>query len=227
MCRARPVAGAFHADKPMVGGRIPTGQLSSSLFSWSHSRFVRAVEFGLHHHEGANSHYDTATGQWVALHAGDVQIVRSGSGISHYERMDRGSRAFQIWFDAGYQAALQREPSSTDHPASDFTSTTVAGLTTTDLVGGAGPVHARTEGLLVRRFAVAAGTSALVEVGDDRFSAAYVICGTGSIEGAAFDADDAVLVDGLPSVEVVAGTSTELFVVSVPAHPSYPPVRQR
>src|SRR4051812_47751455 len=174
------LGGVLQANKPVVGGRTSTGELSAALFYWSHNRFLGDFEFGLHRHEGfevatfilegENDHYDTTTRQWVTLHAGDVQIIRSGSGISHNERPTKGSRVFQIWFDPGYHAALALEPSYTDYPAANFAARSVGGATVTDLIGGDGPVAARTEGLVVRRITVDAGSSAHVDVGADRFT---------------------------------------------------------
>jgi redox-sensitive bicupin YhaK (pirin superfamily) len=232
-----PLGGVMQANKPVVGGRTSTGELSAGLFYWSHSRFLGDFEFGLHHHEGfeiatfilegENSHYDTATREWVTLHAGDVQIIRSGSGISHNERVAKGSRAFQIWFDPGYHAALALEPSYTDYPAARFTSRTVAGGTVTDLIGGDGPVEARTEGLVVRRIAVDAGASARVDVGVDRFTLGYVINGAATVNDSTVGTDDAFTLNANTTLEITAAGATDVFVVSVPSRPSYQPVRQR
>ncbi|MBC7630173.1 pirin family protein [Aeromicrobium sp.] len=231
------LGGVMQANKPVVGGRTSTGELSAGLFYWSHSRFVGDFEFGLHRHEGfeiatfilegENSHYDTATRKWATLHAGDVQIIRSGSGISHNERVAKGSRAFQIWFDPDYHAALALEPSYTDYPAARFTSRTVAGATVTDLISGDGPVEAHTEGLVVRRIAIDAGASARVDVGADRFTLGYVINGAATVNDSMVGADDAFTLNGNTTLEINAAGATDVFVVSVPNHPSYQPVRQR
>lgn len=46
----------------------------------------------------------------MALASGDVQIIQSGSGISHNEQVAKDTRAFRVWFDPGYHAALCRNP---------------------------------------------------------------------------------------------------------------------
>lgn len=227
----------MQANKPVVGGRTAAGGLTAGLFYWSHSRFLGDFEFGLHHHEGfeiatfilegENSHYDTATRQWVTLRAGDVQIIRSGSGISHNERVAKGSRAFQIWFDPGHHAALALDPSYADSPAARFTARPVDGGSVTDLIGGDGPVEARTEGLVVRRIALDASATAGVDIGADRFTLGYVINGAATVNGSTLSTDDALVLDGTPTVEITATTATDVFVVSVPSRPSYQPVRQR
>ena len=37
--------------------------------------------------KGKINHYDTEQKKWIALKKGDVQIIRSGSGISHSEEL--------------------------------------------------------------------------------------------------------------------------------------------
>jgi redox-sensitive bicupin YhaK (pirin superfamily) len=234
--QAAPFGGVFRANKPVVGGHSADGQLSAGLFYWSHSRFHDDFEFGLHHHEGfeiatfilegENSHYDTATRQWVDLHAGDVQIIRSGSGVSHNERVAKGSRAFQIWWDPGYHEALRDQPSYTDHAASAFTPHSDGDAFVTDLIGGDGPVLARTEGLSVQRIAVPAGARADLEVGPHRFTLGYLIAGIGTVDGVAVTDNDAVSLNGASAVTVSADAPIDIFVVSVPAKPSYQPIRQ-
>lgn len=111
--------GRFFANKPVFNGQsniLPY----SCLFYWSNGYVIEDCEFGLHPHtgfeimtflfEGSLEHYDTATRVWTPLHAGDFQIIQSNSGIRHQERIKKGSRAFQIWFDPDFIKALNLPP---------------------------------------------------------------------------------------------------------------------
>lgn len=220
---------------PVLGGYAADGQPTGALFLWAHSRYRSEFEFGLHRHEGFEiltivldgtmSHYDTATGRWADLKAGDAQLMRSGSGISHIERAADGTRGFQIQFDPGYQAALRREPSYTDYPAASFTAQSTGDAIVTEIVGHGGPVQARTEGLSVSRVAVPADGRVELNVGPGRCTLAYLIDGAATINGAAASSDDAISVNGAESLTAAAATSTDLLIVSVPASPSYQPRR--
>jgi hypothetical protein len=147
------------------------------VFHWSDTRFPRDFESGLDHHEGleivsfilngSTSHYDGVSGQWVDLHAGDAEIIRSGSGIAHSELAAAGARVLSIWFDPGYDAALRRRPSYADYPAALFTARPIGDALVTDLieqhlgpggvvlaerlVGKPREVHEQAEHCLVRR----------------------------------------------------------------------------
>jgi len=163
----------------------------------------------------------------VALTSGDVQVIRSGSGISHNEKVAKGTRAFQIWFDPGYHAALHREPSYTDYRAGQFVAYANGPATTVDLIGGSSPVRAVTEGLSVRRTVIEGGGTVDLPVANGTYTVACLVDGSATIAGHASSVNDAVIVTGSAAVAIHAVGRADVFVVSVPAVPSYRPVRQR
>jgi redox-sensitive bicupin YhaK (pirin superfamily) len=235
--QANGVGGVIRANKPVVGGQSADGKPSAGLFYWSHSRFTDDFEFGLHHHEGfeivtfvldgENSHFDTAGTTWTPLTSGDVQIIHSRSGISHNERVAKGTRAFQIWFDPGYAEAVQRTPSYRDHPASTFASEPLGAFAVTDFIGGHGPIQTQVEGLSIRRMTTAVDATEMVALGDDPYSVLYLIDGNATINGTRMATNDAVVTQGDEEVEVELSAGADLFVVSLALHPSYTPVRGR
>jgi len=231
------MGGVLQANKPVVGGLSADGTPSAGLFYWSHSHFTDDFEFGLHRHEGfeivtfvldgENSHFDSGGKTWVPLRTGDVQIIRSGSGISHNERVAKGTRAFQIWFDPDYDEALQRVPVYRDHPAATFTTEQQGVLGVTDYIGGRGPVRTLVEGLAVRRLTSEIQAAETVSLGHDRYSILYLIDGQATIEGNRMVADDALVLRGNNEVAAELSAGADLFQVSLALHPSYTPVRGR
>jgi len=232
------MGGVLVANKPVIGGRLADGRPTSSLFYWSHSYFTEDFEFGLHDHagfeiitvvlNGANSHYDTATRRWADLVTDDIQIIQSGSGVSHNERITKGTHAFQIWFDPDYHAALEHRASYVDHPASEFAWQEFDGFAVKDIVGGSGPVSASTPGLTIRRLSIAPGTAAHVATNLDDLDFCYVIDGAVTVGRTEADRDDLVI--ATESNEIPFRTSTagaSVFIVSVPRSPAYTPVRGR
>jgi len=227
----------MHANRPIVGGYSADGRPSSTIFYWSHSVFSDDFEFGLHPHEGfeiatfvlegASSHYDTANKLWVALTAGDVQVIRAGRGIAHNERVAKRTRAFQLWFDPDYHTALKREPSYSDYGAEQFSARTDGHSSIRDLIGGSGPVRVETERLTVRRAAMGRSGRLELPLAVNAYSVAYVIAGDATIAGHRVVANDAVTVAGGASLSMDATSAIDIFVVSVPAVPSYQPVRRR
>ena len=233
----RRLQGLMLPSTPVVGGYTSDGQPAGPVFHWSDTRFPRDFESGLDHHEGleivsfilngSTSHYDGVSGQWVDLHAGDAEIIRSGSGIAHSELAAAGARVLSIWFDPGYDAALRRRPSYADYPAALFTARPIGDALVTDLIGGAGPIQARIEGLCFRRITVSAGSSAELDIVSACFTLAYLTGGAATVNGAHAARGDALSLSGANSMTVRATAPIDLFVVSVPVHPSRGPVRQR
>ena len=236
--RREPPEGASRPTQsslPVLGGYTSDGEPAAAVFLWAATRFRDDFEYALHRHEGLEiltlvlqgtmGHYDTATGQWAYLNAGDAQLIRSGSGVSHIERGASGTRGFQIQFDPDYAAALEQEPSYTDYPAASFTAHLLGDALVTELVGDGGPIDARTERLSVRRVAVPAGSRAELAVGPGRFTLAYLIHGAATVNGAPAAIDDVVSLGGADSLTADATAPADLLVVSLPASPSYEPRR--
>ena len=79
----------------------------SNLFYWAHAWTPNNKStIGLHPHQGFEicsfilkgniNHFDTKQNKWIPLSKGDVQIIRSGNGISHAEEIKDHSEIFQI-----------------------------------------------------------------------------------------------------------------------------------
>ena len=85
---------------------------------------------GLHPHKGFEimtfvlsgsiKHYDTLIDKWVKLDKGDVQVIQSGSGISHSEFLQKNSSIFQIWFDPNINNSIYEKPKYKDYKSSIF-----------------------------------------------------------------------------------------------------------
>ena len=113
---------------PQDGGKLKP---YSNLFYWAHAWAPENdSEIGLHPHrgfeicsfvlEGEIEHYDTLLDRWITLNQGDVQIIKAGKGISHSEKLKKGSEIFQIWFDPNIQESLYIDASYSDFKSTDF-----------------------------------------------------------------------------------------------------------
>ena len=102
----------------------------SNLFYWAHAIATKDSTIGLHPHKGFEiltyvlkgkiRHYDTKIEKWVSLKKGDVQLIQSGSGISHSEHLYDKSEIFQIWFDPDLSKSLNKEPQYKDYKEKEF-----------------------------------------------------------------------------------------------------------
>tara|TARA_B100001059_G_C17831147_1_gene584774 strand:- start:1031 stop:1825 length:795 start_codon:yes stop_codon:yes gene_type:complete len=120
-------------EKKPIGFPNDGGELKpySNIFYWAHA-WTKSTKstIGLHPHQGFEicsfvlkgkiNHYDTEQKKWIALKKGDVQIIRSGSGISHAEELMEDTEIFQIWFDPNLSNTLKNRATYDDYKNDDF-----------------------------------------------------------------------------------------------------------
>ena len=113
---------------PSDGGKLKP---YSNIFYWAHAwTGSKKSTIGLHPHQGFEicsfvlkgkiNHFDTKQNSWIQLSEGDVQIIRSGNGISHSEELMENSEIFQIWFDPNLRVSLNKLASYDDYKSQDF-----------------------------------------------------------------------------------------------------------
>ena len=112
---------------PMDRGPLPS---YSNIFYWAHAVAKKDSTIGLHPHkgfeiitfvlEGTIKHYDTLLQKWIILKKGDVQVIKSGSGISHSEALNKDSRVFQIWFDPDLNFSLSQNAEYQDYNVNEL-----------------------------------------------------------------------------------------------------------
>ena len=113
---------------PGDGGKLKP---YSNIFYWAHAwTGSKKSTIGLHPHQGFEicsfvlkgkiNHFDTKQNTWIPLSEGDVQIIRSGNGISHSEELMENSEIFQIWFDPNLRVSLNKLASYDDYKSQDF-----------------------------------------------------------------------------------------------------------
>ena len=113
---------------PGDGGKLkPYSNIFYWAYAWTGSK---KSTIGLHPHQGFEicsfvlkgkiNHFDTKQNSWIPLSEGDVQIIRSGNGISHSEELMENSEIFQIWFDPNLRVSLNKLASYDDYKSQDF-----------------------------------------------------------------------------------------------------------
>lgn len=154
-------AGAFDRGKITEIKPIPFPQESGGsnqigpLFYWAWASADGDGVIGMHPHqgfeiisyvmEGMVGHTDTA-GNNRRVSAGGIQVMQTGSGISHQEEM-HGERTefFQIWFEPDMQSALRQRPRYLDFEDSQIPREKLeAGIVAKHIVGPDGALQIQT-----------------------------------------------------------------------------------
>ena len=220
--------GRFFANKPVFNGQSNI-QPYSCLYYWSNGYVIEDCEFGLHPHqgfeimtflfEGSIEHFDTATKVWTPLFAGDFQIIQSNSGIRHQERIKKGSRAFQIWFDPNFKHALNLAPSYIDYHANDFKPILKEGYDELTYVGDGSTAYALTPQISIKKLAFENSDEIEIPLNKEMRYTFYVLNGSGTIAGNRLEKDDAIRIDDTDLIKV--NFNGELFYIETLSTLSY------
>ena len=220
--------GRIRGRKPIAfPNEISTINSFSTLFYWAHAWSEHGGLIGEHPHrgfeictfviQGSIEHYDNKTRKWTLLEAGATQVIRSGCGIKHAEKINPGSRIFQIWLDPNLKYSLASEPSYHDYPEKLFPVASSNGVQIKTFVGQGSPVRLQTS-TRIRLLTFEPGKYIIPMTPGFR-SGVFILKGTLSLNQYAGRKNDfAVLVDETKLL-IDSDSKSKLFVVEVP-HPA-------
>jgi len=214
--------GAFIENKPIPFPQMGKTQAYSNLFYWAHLEAKATSEFPLHPHEGFEimtfvfegslEHYDTASKLWTPLKSGDVQVIQAGSGVQHAERILKGTRLFQIWFDPDFSLSLHKAAQYKDYAGKLFKSQELGGIETCFYIGGNSPIVSITEGIEVYKQRMHQGlyTKSL----DSTYTYSYYLLeGRMWVNGIKLEKDDFLVMDDTQKLEYKLEEDSEVFVI--------------
>lgn len=201
----------------------------SNLFYWAHAWSEEGSTIGLHPHQGFEilsfvlngeiEHYDTKNKTWLKLKSGDVQIIRSGNGISHAEKLMPGSAIFQIWFDPDLEKSMRTPATYNDYFSDTFPVLKENGFSTTVFKGDKAPVQMEAEGVSIRQIKMAAGVHELRLTSNSIYSL-FILDGSASITGHQLAQYDFAKIENTDTITIET-ESCSVFVIETPAQPSY------
>lgn len=199
----------------------------SNIFYWANAIGMEDSTIGLHPHrgfeimsivlEGNIKHYDTLLQKWIALKKGDIQLIKSGSGISHAEALEKGSRIFQIWFYPDLRKTLLHKPTYNDY--TNDTLPNIDGITT--IVGKDSPIKLESEGVEMFKIEFE-NKSFQIECDKDYCYSLYLIKGTIKIQQVDMQKDDFIIVESEKSLHIEVSDGGCLLYIKSPMLISYP-----
>lgn len=176
---------------PGEGGKLKP---YSNIFYWAHAKAIVDSVIGLHPHKGFEiisvvlkggiKHYDTLIKKWIDLKKGDVQIIQSGSGISHSEAINKNSSIFQIWLDPNLEKTLYQTATYKDYSQEDFP--TIGNKRV--LIGEESPLKVKTEG--VEMFELNLKETFTMKLNKENYYSIYVLSGGPTINNNSVEQDD-------------------------------------
>lgn len=223
--------GQFFVNKPVYPNKVSVKPYSNVLY-WSNGYIKGDSLFDLHPHEGFEimtfifegkvEHYDTATKVWTPLHGGDFQIIQSNSGIKHSEKVLKGTRSFQIWFDPNFYETVKLKPSYKDYYGKDFKPTVENGIETLTYVGGGSATKVTTPNLTIKKLNFREHTTTTFPLKKEMSYTFYALYGNGTIAGEQLDTDDAIRISDTKEIDI--DFKGEVFFVETPTVLDYTPI---
>ncbi|NQX98534.1 MAG: pirin family protein, partial [Flavobacteriales bacterium] len=223
--------GAILENKPIGFPQDGGGQKPfSNLFYWANAWSDNGGLIGEHPHkmfeimsfviEGEIQHYDSKMDGWISLNKGDAQIIRSGNGITHAERIMEGGRMFQIWFDPNIKQSMLKEATYDDYKSADMKYHEENEIAYKDYIGNGGPIKMDSEGVLISELTLPAGNHQL-KLDESKIHSYYFLGGEALIDGQVLLEHDFVIVEDEGEINIVANLSTRLFHIATPKQLSY------
>ena len=231
------VSGSFNngeiLEKKPIGFPNDGGELKpySNIFYWAHAWTTHEKStIGLHPHRGFEicsfvlkgkiNHYDTQQNKWIPLEQGDIQVIRSGSGISHSEEICDGSEIFQIWFDPDLSKTLIKEASYSDYKSTEFPVSSTKNKVVKNIIGHDSPVEIDSERVSVNEYCFETGDHSIY-IKEKYIHSIFLLDGKASFDGFEYSSGTFFKVQNEKNFKVTVTEKAKFFEIISPEKPSY------
>ncbi|MCD9021526.1 pirin family protein [Cohnella silvisoli] len=213
------------------------------LFYWAWAHAETKSGLGLHPHQGfeimtygiagQGVHKDTLGSESI-LGAGDIQLMQTGSGVSHSEGIEAGFEGFQIWFEPYLNEAVKRVPTYSLFKHEQFPVVKQDGVEMKTILGDDSPIHLVTDAQMID-LKVDDGSSYTYRLLPNRFLAGLAIRGGGSFsslgkEATSFEHKDFLVFQSEDEDEIVFqanGENLRIVLIDIPEKVDYPLYQKR
>ncbi|MDF1881979.1 pirin family protein [Sulfurimonas sp. MAG313] len=228
--------GAFIENKPIPFPNFEGTTAYSNIFYWAHLEAKETSEFPLHPHEGFEimtfvfkgslEHFDTATKVWTPMNEGGLQVIQAGSGVQHAERIVKGTRLFQIWFDPDFSKSLLKEAAYKDYPKESFKIQKQEGREEIHYIDASSAVLYETQGLEISKTSYLLGEYSHKRDKDFMYSY-YLLEGKMMLNGVSVEKDSFLVEEDVENTKIEVLDKAELFMIKTPKKVDYKRFIQR
>ena len=219
-------SGEIYENKPIgFPGESSSSKAYSNLFYWAHASAKVDSTIGLHPHKGFEimtfvlngsiKHYDTLIDKWIELEKGDIQLIQSGSGISHSEFMKKDSSIFQIWFDPNLSKTMYQQPKYEDFKAKKFKTINHKKL----FVGKNAPIKIESENVEI--YELSLDDNYKIKLDKNFYYSIYLINGSACLNDIKLEANDFIKVQNETILDFQIEDSCCFFIISSPIETTY------
>lgn len=181
--------------------------------------------------QGTLIHRDTL-GIQCPVHAGGIQVMQTGYGVSHEEVIgDEKTEFFQIWLEPNLQEAMRRSPTYQDYGSEAFPIFEASGVRQKQIIGTGSPVQLDVP-ISMLDIQIEAGATFAYKLSTNQGLAALAIEGSGiwnasQVNGYQANLGDLAVVKNLDEQESIVqftsdDQSTRLVLLEIPLSVNYP-----
>jgi len=223
--------GAILENKP-IGFPQDGGEQKpyANLFYWANAWSDNGGLIAEHSHKmfeimsfviaGEIQHYDSKFDRWLSLSKGDAQIIRAGNGITHAERLMKGGRMFQIWFDPNISKTMNQPATYNDYKSADMKYYKENDISIKNYIGNGGPVKMLSEGVEINEYIFPKGKHQL-KLKENKIYSFYLIKGDVTLNKTKILANDFIKIEDEKELNFEVASKTTLFCITVPQKLSY------
>jgi quercetin 2,3-dioxygenase len=232
------LAAGKHADtglfeKKPIGFREDEGLLNpySNIFYWTYKWTDKGTQAEEHSYKGFEiitfmltgeiEYYDNNYRGWKKLSAGDMQVLRSGNGVIHSERLLPGSSLIQIWADPDLEKSTNMPVTYFNYTSDQLPVLIEKGRSTKIFSGPESPVRLQTEHLVITEASFSEGYH-FYKCSKKLFVSGFVLEGDLVIRRNTLAPKDFFVAKEEESLEIKAITDCRLFITESPIELSYP-----
>jgi redox-sensitive bicupin YhaK (pirin superfamily) len=215
--------GEIVENKPIQLSDDEKLQPYSNIFYWAHAVSENGSTIGEHPHrafeilsfvlKGSIEHYDSKNRKWIPLKAGDVQIIRSGSGISHSEKLNAAAQMFQIWFDPDIEKTISVPATYDDYSFEKFPELNKYGMNIKYYKGNDAPLEMTTPGISIYELSFDKGSHGM-DIEKESIYSGYIVEGEIQILNDNVKENDFIVVNNEDQIKFNALAAGRIFVIS-------------
>ena len=197
----------------------------SNLFYWAHATAKLDSTIGLHPHKGFEiltyvlsgsiKHYDTLIDKWIKLDKGDVQVIQSGSGISHSEFIQKNSSIFQIWFDPNINKTIYDKPKYKDYKSSFFKLKN----NKKTIIGKYSSLKIKSEDIEIYELKITEDT--IINLNRKKYFSIYILSGKIALKDKEINKHDFIKISNEDNIAFKMINESKLFIIASPINVSY------
>jgi quercetin 2,3-dioxygenase len=220
-------------EQKMLGFPHDHGVLKpySNIFYWSHMKTDYGSVISEHPHigfeiiiyvlKGKVEVLDNINGKRSKLNEGDMQVMRSGKGMKHLEKLNSNSEVLQIWFDPNFDKQKRVEPTLCKSQSSKFPVSISPGRSIRTFTGDTAPLVLESQDVSIQLMELSTMDHSF-PLSDHRIMSGYMLDGEVELDSKRIKKGDFFIVQNTEEVVMNVIRDCRIFTVLSPDKPSYP-----